>query len=45
MTAALEARFRRLLRAYPAAYRRAHGADLLSTVLADWPCESDLAPV
>jgi hypothetical protein len=49
VTAPLEARFQRLMRIYPAAYRQAHGADMLTTVLADaapgqrWPRFGDAA--
>jgi hypothetical protein len=49
MTAPLEARFQCLMRTYPAAYRRAHGADMLTTMLADaapgqrWPRFGDAA--
>jgi len=51
MTAPLEARFQRLLRTYPVAYRRAHGDDMLTTMLADagpgqrWPRPGDAANV
>ncbi|MET7398831.1 hypothetical protein ABZS66_35615 [Dactylosporangium sp. NPDC005572] len=49
MTAPLEARLQRLMRTYPATYRRAHGADMLTTMLADatpgqrWPRFGDAA--
>jgi hypothetical protein len=47
MTAPLEGRYERLLRLYPPTYRRAHGADMLTTMLADagsgqrWPRPGD----
>ena len=49
MTAPLEARYERLLRVYPAGYRRAHGDDMLTTMLTDaggsrrWPRPGDAA--
>jgi hypothetical protein len=49
MTTPLVGRFERLLRVYPAGYRRAHGEDMLTTMLADagegrrWPRLGDAA--
>ncbi|MEU7876208.1 hypothetical protein [Dactylosporangium sp. NPDC049140] len=51
MTAPLEARYERLLRVYPAAFRRVHGEDMLTTMLADagegrrWPRPGDAADI
>ncbi|MFI5912196.1 hypothetical protein [Dactylosporangium sp. NPDC051541] len=51
MTSPLEMRYERLLRVYPAAFRRAHGDDMLTTMLADagdgqrWPRPGDAANV
>jgi hypothetical protein len=49
MTTPLEARYLRLLRCYPRAHRRAHGPDMLTTMLDDagpgqrWPRPGDAA--
>ncbi|WP_433061286.1 hypothetical protein [Dactylosporangium sp. CS-033363] len=51
MTTPLEVRYERLLRLYPAAFRRAHGEDMLGTMLADagerrrWPRPGDAADI
>nr|BFE60984.1 hypothetical protein GCM10020063_055100 [Dactylosporangium thailandense] len=51
MTTPLEGRYERLLRVYPAAFRRAHGEDMLTTMLADagdgqrWPRPGDAADI
>jgi hypothetical protein len=49
VTGRLELRYQRLMRVYPAAYRQAHGVDMLGTMLADagpgqrWPRPGDAA--
>ncbi|WP_433219818.1 hypothetical protein ACQP00_16270 [Dactylosporangium sp. CS-047395] len=51
MTTPLEVRYERLLRLYPAGFRRAHGEDMLTTMLADagerrrWPRPGDAADI
>ncbi|GAA3265203.1 hypothetical protein Dvina_16495 [Dactylosporangium vinaceum] len=51
MTSPLESRYQRLLRIYPPAFRRTHGEDMLTTMLADagdrqrWPRPGDAADI